>query len=504
LTGRRARLSALLRGAGVETAAAVEPDPEICGTALDSRKIAQGDLFFALRGLKADGLDFVPDAVRRGATAVVSSQPRPDWLEPAVAWVRVDEPRRIAGLLAREYYERPDLALTVVGITGTNGKTTVAHLVESIGVAAGRRTGRIGTVGSAFGEVERASDRTTPEAPDFYRLLAEMRDESIDLVSMEVSSHALALHRTAGARFATAAFLNLGRDHLDFHGTEEAYFEAKARLFDALDESQAAVLPADSDYGDRLRQNTRARVLSFGRSASADVRLCDEYCGLDGSRAVLETPQGSLPVRTFLLGRFNLDNVAAAAACALAVDLPMEAISSGVLALQVVPGRVEPIHRGQPFSVVVDFAHTEQALRNLLDWIGRLTKGRLIVVFGCGGDRDRGKRAEMGRAVAESGAQLYVTSDNPRTEDPRQIMDEIHEGVRSMSSGAERCQLVEDRRDAIEAAVGLAQPGDTVVIAGKGHETTQTLGDRILPFDDRQVASDALERLGWRERRRGA
>lgn len=504
MTGRRARLSALLRGAGVEPGAAFGPDPEICGTALDSRKIEQGDLFFALRGLKADGLDFVPDALSRGARAVVSNQPRPDWLEDDVAWVRVEEPRRIAGLLAREYYERPDLALTVVGITGTNGKTTVAHLVESIGVAAGRRTGRIGTVGFAFGEIERRSDRTTPEAPDFYRLLAEMRDESVDLVSMEVSSHALALHRVEGARFATAAFLNLGRDHLDFHGNQEAYFEAKARLFEALDETQAAVIPADSDYGQRLRRNTRARVVSFGRSESADVRLRNEYCGLDGSRAVLETPQGSLPVRTFLLGRFNLDNVAAAAACALAVNLPMEAISSGVLALQVVPGRVEPIHRGQPFSVVVDFAHTEQALRNLLDWIGKLTKGRLIVVFGCGGDRDRGKRAEMGRAVAESGAQLYVTSDNPRTENPRQIMDEVHEGVRSVAGGTERCLLIEDRREAIDAAIDSAQPGDTVVIAGKGHEVTQTIGERTLPFDDRQIASEALERLGWRERRRGA
>jgi UDP-N-acetylmuramoyl-L-alanyl-D-glutamate--2,6-diaminopimelate ligase len=504
LTGRRARLSALLQGAGIESAFAVGPDPEICGAALDSRKIERGDLFFALPGLEADGVDFVPDAVRRGASAVVSSQPRPEWLESDVAWVRVDEPRRIAGLLAREYYGRPDLALTVVGITGTNGKTTVAHLVESIGSAAGRHTGRIGTVGFAFGEVERPSDRTTPEAPDFYRLLAEMRDESIDLVSMEVSSHALALHRVEGARFATAAFLNLGRDHLDFHGTEKAYFEAKARLFEVLDESQAAVVPADSDYGQRLRRITRARVLSFGRSASADVRLCDEYCGLDGSRAVLQTPQGSLPVRTFLLGRFNLDNVAAAAACALAVDLPMEAIASGVLALQVVPGRVEPVHRGQPFSVVVDFAHTEQALRNLLDWIGQLTKGRLIVVFGCGGDRDRGKRADMGRAAAESGAQLYLTSDNPRSEDPRQIMDQVHEGVRSVAGGAERCLLIDDRREAIEAAIGLAQPGDTVVIAGKGHETTQTVGKQVLPFDDRQVASEALDRLGWRERRRGA
>ena len=299
----------------------------------------------------------MPEAVRRGARAIVSSQPRPDWLASHVAWVRVDEPRRVAGLLARELYERPDLSLTVVGITGTNGKTTVAYLVESIAVAAGLRTGRIGTVGAAFGEVERKSIHTTPEAPDFYRLLAEMRDESIDLVSMEVSSHALALHRVEGTRFATAAFLNLGRDHLDFHGTEEAYFKAKARLFEALEEPQTAVIPADSDYGQRIRSATRARVLSFGRSATADVRLSEEHCGMDGSRAVLETPQGSLPVRTFLLGRFNLENVAAAAACALAVDLPMDAIAPGVLALQIVPGRVEPIHRGQPFTVVVDFAH---------------------------------------------------------------------------------------------------------------------------------------------------
>jgi UDP-N-acetylmuramoyl-L-alanyl-D-glutamate--2,6-diaminopimelate ligase len=504
LIGRRPRLSTLLRGAGIEPRAVVGPDPEIRGTGLDSRRIESGELFFALRGLKADGLDYVPEAVERGASAVVSDNPRPDWLESEVAWVQVDEPRRAAGLLAREYHERPDLALTLVGITGTNGKTTVAHLVESIAVAAGRRAGRIGTVGYAFGEIEGGSERTTPEAPDFYRLLADMREESIDLVSMEVSSHALAMHRVEGARFATAAFLNLGRDHLDFHESEDAYFEAKSRLFAALEGSQWAVVPAEGDYAKRIRERTRAQVLSFGRSNSADVRLRDEYCGIDGSRAVLETPSGSLPVRTFLPGRFNLDNVAAAAACALAVGLATDAIATGVLALQVVPGRVERIDRGQPFAVLVDFAHTEQALSNLLSWVGELTSGRVRVVFGCGGDRDKGKRPAMGRAAAESGAEICLTSDNPRGEDPEQIIEEVHQGVIEVPGGAERCSKIADRRTAIRTAIDAAQAGDTVIIAGKGHETTQIVGNLVAPFDDREVAAKALEGLGWRARRRGA
>lgn len=476
-------------------------DPEIRGACLDSRRVGPGDIFIAVPGFRIDGDSFVPDAVRRGARAVVSIGPRPGWLDAGVAWVRVAQPRQAAGPISRECYGRPDESLTLVGITGTNGKTTVAYLVESIATAGGRRAGRIGTVGHAFAGIERAAARTTPEAPDLYRLLAEMRDEAVELVAMEVSSHALSLHRVEGARFATAAFLNLSRDHLDFHENEEGYFRAKARLFEALSAHEWAVLPEDSPYGEQLRGRTRARVLTFGRRPTADVRLLEERCGSDGSSAILETPEGALPVRSFLLGRFNLENVAAAAACALAVGMPPESIPAGVLALQAVPGRMERIERGQPFGVIVDYAHTEAALRSLLASAREFARGRIHLVFGCGGDRDPGKRSGMGRAAAGGADALYVTADNPRGEALAAILEEIAAGIASVEGRAGRSATIPDRAEAIRAAIAAAKPGDVVLVAGKGHETTQTFADRIEPFDDRLVAIQALESLGWRGRK---
>lgn len=501
MSGAGARLSSLLERAGVQPLADPGANPEIRGACLDSRRVGPGDLFFAIRGLKLDGDSFVPDAIRRGARAVVSGAPRPDGLDAGIAWVQVAQPRQAAGPISRECYGRPDESMTLVGITGTNGKTTVACLVESIGSAAGRKTGRIGTVGHAFAGVERAAVRTTPEAPELYRLLAEMRNEAVDLVAMEVSSHALSLHRVEGARFAAAAFLNLSRDHLDFHGDEESYFLAKAKLFETLSSRECAVLPADSPLGERLRRRTEARVLTFGRGASADVRLREERCGNDGSSATLETPEGPLPVRSFLLGRFNLENVAAAAACALAVGMPPESIPAGVLGLQTVPGRMERLDRGQPFAVIVDYAHTEAALRNLLASVREFSRGRIHLVFGCGGDRDPGKRMSMGRAAATGADAVYATSDNPRSERLAAILEEIEAGIASVAGGAGRSSTIPDRDEAIRTAVAAAEPGDAVLVAGKGHETTQTFGDRVEPFDDRLVAIRALESLGWRGRK---
>jgi UDP-N-acetylmuramoyl-L-alanyl-D-glutamate--2,6-diaminopimelate ligase len=498
-------LSTLLKEAEIRPLADIGADPEIGGISIDSRRITPGDLFLAIRGFKADGDSFVPEALRRGARAVVSASARPQGLDPAIAWVRVKQPRLAAGLLSREVHGRPDESLTLVGITGTNGKTTVVHLVRSIATAAGLRAGLIGTVGHAFAEVERAADRTTPEAPELYRMLAEMRGESIDLVAMEVSSHALSLGRVAGARFATAAFLNISRDHLDFHLDDDSYFAAKSKIFESLPPDGRAVLPADSPHGERMRRRTAAHVLTFGRSADATVRLREERCGLDGSSAVLDTPTGALPVRTFLPGKFNLDNVAAAAACALAVELPAESITSGVLSLQAIPGRMERIDRGQPFTVFVDYAHTEAALRALLDWLGEVAAGQVRLVFGCGGERDTGKRFGMGRVAAEAGCRIYLTSDNPRGEQPLRIIGEIAEGVASVPGGAERSTTIADRREAIHSAIKEAEPGDAVLLAGKGHESTQTIGGRAEPFDDRIVAGQALKSLGYHgERNAGA
>jgi UDP-N-acetylmuramoyl-L-alanyl-D-glutamate--2,6-diaminopimelate ligase len=502
MTARGTRLSVVLQRAGVRPLSAVGADPWIRVAAVDSRRIEAGDLFVAIRGFREDGARFVPDALRRGASAVIAESPRPGGIDPAVAWVQVAAARDAAGPVARECLGRPDEALALVGVTGTNGKTTVTHMVESIGRAAGRACGRIGTVGYAYGGDEVPGERTTPEAPDFYRLLAAMRDQGVEVVSLEVSSHALALGRVRGARFSVAAFLNLSHDHLDFHGDLASYRAAKARLFEELDNDAWAVLPADAPEGEWLAARTRARRLTFGRSAAAAVRLRDERCGLDGSSAILDTPAGTLPVRTFLAGRVNLDNVVAAAACALALDLPPESIPAGILALEVVAGRMERIDRGQPFGVLVDYAHTPAALAGVLEAMRGVAHGRVLVVFGCGGERDRAKRPAMGRAAAAGADLLFLTSDNPRAEDPRRILAEVAEGVRAVPGGDERCRTVADRREAIAAALAAAHPGDVVVIAGKGHETTQEVGDRKLPFDDRTEARTALARLGWQEERR--
>jgi UDP-N-acetylmuramoyl-L-alanyl-D-glutamate--2,6-diaminopimelate ligase len=499
---REVRLSDLLDAARIRPLAEVGADPLIRGASLDSRRTRPGDLFFAIRGFTADGETFVHDAILRGARAVVAESPRPATIPDGIGWVQVAEARRAAGTLSRECYGRPDEALALVGITGTNGKTTVAHLVESIGRAAGRHVGRIGTVGGAFEGRHVPQARTTPEAPDFYRLLAEMRDCSVDLVAMEVSSHALALARVEGARFEVAAFLNISPDHLDFHGDEETYFAAKCRLFESLDAKSRAVLPADAPEGERIRRRTSAGTLTFGRGAGADVRLTEERCTLDGSSAILRTPLGVLPIRTFLLGRKNLDNAAAAAACAVALDLPAQSIPAGVLALERVPGRLEKIERGQPFHVLVDYAHTPAALEALLAWVREAARGRVLAVFGCGGARDRGKRPQMGRLAAALADRIWLTSDNPRHEDPDEILRQIERGVAQVAGGPERCTKIEERGAAIRAAIRDARPGDVVVVAGKGHETTQVVGDRTRPFDDREESALALAELGHVEGRR--
>jgi UDP-N-acetylmuramoyl-L-alanyl-D-glutamate--2,6-diaminopimelate ligase len=492
------RLSLLLHQAGFPPLPPGEADPVVTGAALHSASVEPGFLFFALPGARQCGESFVPDALARGALAVVAGSPRPSGLPASVAWVQAEAPRTAAALLSRECYGRPDLTLTLVGVTGTNGKTTTTYLIEAIAHAAGRRAGRIGTTGYSYGAAAQPLARTTPEAPDFYRLLARMREQGVEIVAMEVSSHALALERVAGARFALAAFLNLGRDHLDFHASQADYFAAKAKLFTALQEGQKAVLPADCAHGRKLAELApRAEVTFFGRSPRAHVQLLEEHCTLAGSSAILRMPSGKLPIRTFLPGPFNLENIAAAAACALALGLPPEAIAAGVLALEHVPGRMERIDLGQPFTVVVDYAHTEDALRRLLSWARLLTRGRLWVIFGCGGERDTGKRAAMGRAAAELADRIVLTSDNPRGEEPQQIIEQIAGGMAAVPDAMARLRIEADRREAIRVAIGEAAPEDVLLVAGKGHETTQTIGERSEAFDDRQVAAAALRERGF-------
>ncbi len=490
-------LSSLLRGAGIVPLALTGDDPTIRSIAVDSRKVAPGTLFFALPGLKTNGEAFVPDAVARGAAAVLAPSPRPPAVADGVAWVQVTAPRLAAGRLAREWHGRPDLALTLVGITGTNGKSTVAAMVETIAAAAGLRAGRIGTVGIAVAGTERHSSRTTPESVDLFATLAEMRDAGVTLVALEVSSHGLVQGRVEGARFRVGALLNLGRDHLDFHGTLEAYFDAKARLFEALSAADTAVLPADDPAGARMASRTRARVLRFGRGRDAEVRLLEEQGTLEGSTARLDTPWGTLALRLALPGRFNLDNAAAAAACALAAGLPPAAVEAGLASLARVPGRLERVTAGQPFSVFVDFAHTEQALRRVLEDLRPLVPGSVAVVVGCGGERDRGKRPAMGRAAAELADRVVLTSDNPRGEDPLSILRDMEAGVAEVPGAPARTEVVPDRAEAVRRAVTRARSGDAVLVAGKGHETTQTFADRVEPSDDRALVRRALAEMGW-------
>ncbi len=489
-------LGPLLAEAGVVPLTPVPASLLVLGVRIDSRAVTPGDLFFALRGAVDDGARHARHAVANGAVAVVAESPAPS-PDPGVPWVRVAEARLAMGLVAREWFGRPDEAMTLVGITGTKGKTTVAYLVESIARAAGRSAGRIGTVGYAFGGRETEAARTTPEATDLYELLATMRDGGTELVAMEVSSHALALHRVAGARFPVAAFLNLGSDHLEFHGGSDAYFEAKASLFDRLGPGDTAILPSDDPRGPVLGARTRARTLVFGHGSEADVRIEEEHSGLSGSAARFMTPRGRLDVRTALPGSFNVLNAAAAAACGIALGFEIPAIAAGIEGLALVPGRLEPVTAGQPFTVFVDYAHTEESLAAVLDAVRDLTVRRLFVVFGCGGDRDRGKRFGMGRAAAVRADRIVVTSDNPRGEDPLAILRDIEAGVVSVAGAAERSVFCPDRAVAIRVALGEARSGDAVVIAGKGHETTQTVAGRAQPFDDREVARRGLEALGF-------
>jgi UDP-N-acetylmuramoyl-L-alanyl-D-glutamate--2,6-diaminopimelate ligase len=483
------------------------PSTSIRGLAYDSRAVEQGYLFAALRGQKSDGNDFVDAAIAKGAAAVLSHRPAAR-RAAEVAWIQVDNERRGLALMARNYYGRPDDQMTMIGVTGTNGKTTVAFLLESILAAAGRKPCVLGTVLYRYNRDETKAGRTTPESLDLYRLLDRYATAGARSCAMEVSSHSLVLDRIAGLRFAAAVFTNLTQDHLDFHGTMEKYFEAKATLFRGLDDKAVAILNADDRHSGRLRGLTRARVVTFGESEGADVRLEEARASISGTEIALAIAPalagtGRLRVRSPLLGRPNAFNMAAAAATALALGVPPGEVEQGLLSIRGVPGRFEPIDEGQPFTVLVDYAHTDDALRNLLMAVRDLRPRQVIAVFGCGGDRDRGKRPLMGFAAASGSDIVVVTSDNPRSEDPMAIIQDILPGTRrafeaepSGRSGEERCLVIPDRKEAIRRALSLAGEGDCVVIAGKGHETYQILGDRTIPFDDREVAREFLRAAG--------
>jgi UDP-N-acetylmuramoyl-L-alanyl-D-glutamate--2,6-diaminopimelate ligase len=471
------------------------PPPTVSGLTADSRRVEPGDVFVAVPGFKQDARSFVPDAVARGA-AVVVTEGEP-LAEVTVPQVLVPSTRQALAHLADAFHGHPSGALTLVGITGTNGKTTTSYLVDALLRARGLTTGIIGTIQYVVGQEKRSASQTTPEAIEIQGMLAEMRQLGVGGVAMEVSSHALALSRVDRLDFDVAIFTNLTQDHLDFHGTLDEYRRAKRRLFELLAASpkpgRTAVVNADDPSGAAMVAGLDVPVLWFGLSAGATVRAIEHTSALDGIRMTVQTPRGRLTLRSPLIGEHNVSNLLGAAAAGLALGLSPDAIARALGGVGTVPGRFEQVQAGQPFLVVVDYAHTPDALERVLATARKITPGRLGVVFGCGGDRDRTKRPIMGEIGARLADRTWVTSDNPRSERPEAIIDEIVAGVARVAGGRERSVTEPDRRRAIAAAVGWATAGDTIVIAGKGHETYQIIGGQVLDFDDRAVARQAIE-----------
>jgi len=471
----------------------------VTAIAYDSRQVVPGSLFVAIRGFRHDGHAFIPDALARGAVAIVSENPCPP--DFPRAWLQVEDARRALAELARAFYGHPSRALTLIGVTGTNGKTTTTYLIDAVIRASGERSARWGTIAYTIGDEEVPVERTTPEAPEIQRFLRRAVDGGCRYAVLEVSSHALELRRVHGCEFAVAVFTNLTPEHLDFHGTMEAYFAAKRKLFDGTlgKAPEIAVLNGEDPRAPDLAAVSRGRVLTYGE-ASGDVVARRVTVSLEGMQLAVRTPYGDVELRSRLLGRPNVRNILAAVATGLALGFPLETIARGIAACPQVPGRFEIVSgREHPVLVIVDYAHTEDALRNLLHTVRDLrralaTDGRLLTVFGCGGDRDRSKRAPMGEVAGMLSDVVIVTSDNPRSEDPEAILAEIEVGLARTSVPYMK---IVDRGEAIRMAVAMAEPGDIVVIAGKGHETCQIFKDRVVPFDDREVARAALrERFG--------
>jgi UDP-N-acetylmuramoyl-L-alanyl-D-glutamate--2,6-diaminopimelate ligase len=474
-------------------------DVEIAGVAYDSRRVNPGDLFCAIPGARTDGHRYCEQALDRGAVALLVERWGGEFPVPTV---RVEEARGAMALGAANLFDRPARKLRVIGVTGTKGKTTTTFLLRAVLESAGIRCGLVGTVVTVVGGRPEPIERTTPEAPDLQQLLARMVEADDQAVVMEVSSHALAMSRVVGCEFDTAVFTNLGRDHLDFHGNMEAYRDAKLKLFTEhlvrrdKPGRKTAVVNRDDPAGEHFLRATRVPALTYGLGGRAMVRAEQVELGRDGSSFLLragypgQPEELSLPVAIGAPGRYNVYNALAAITGGMAEDLHprdmVEVLAKGYR----VPGRLEPVDEGQDFVVLVDYAHTPDSLENVLRAVREFASGRIILVFGCGGDRDRGKRPLMGRVAVDLADQVVVTSDNPRGEDPQTIIAEILAGVQQADNS--RVHVEADRRLAIRRAITMAHAGDTVVIAGKGHETYQEIGGAKFPLDDREEAREAI------------
>ncbi|MBN1436889.1 MAG: UDP-N-acetylmuramoyl-L-alanyl-D-glutamate--2,6-diaminopimelate ligase [Sedimentisphaerales bacterium] len=467
--------------------------PNVCQ---DSRTVKPGDIFVAVPGTNVDGHDFVNDAVSRGAATVVAQKSLT--VPEDVRLVIVDDSASALGILSQAANGSPARQLTLLGVTGTNGKTTVAYLTHAILNSSNFPAGMIGTVAYDTGNGQKiAADNTTPDAPRLAQMMADMRRCGQKAVVMECSSHGLDQRRTAGLSFNAAAFTNLTGDHLDYHRTRQAYLDAKAKLFESLTTDAVAVLNFDDPVAAILAQRTQAKTWRYGvdcTDESVEIRAQIKAMGLWGCDLRLEVMGESADLRLALPGRHNVSNLLAAVGLAHAVGIPLRNIVAAAQAFHGVPGRLERVDAGQDFTVLVDYAHTDDALANVLQALSDLQPRRIILVFGCGGDRDRSKRPRMARVAQQFATEIIVTNDNPRTEQPQQIFEDIYAGF-DLSSQHNAIHQIPDRRSAIAHAVEMAQPGDAVLIAGKGHEDYQLVGDRRLEFDDRVVARQLLQQL---------
>jgi len=487
------RLAILLRA--IRPIAVSGPvDREIEGVVCDSRQVRPGYLFVAVRGEARDGWEFVGDAVGRGAVAVVSERTGP--LRGEATHIRVSDARLALALLAAEFHQHPADRLQLAGVTGTNGKTTTAYMLRNMLQAAGRSPGLISTVTYEIGQRSLPASRTTPEAPMLQALLAQMVGAGCRSVVMEVSSHAVVQHRIAGVDFDVGIFTNLSREHLDYHVTMEAYFEAKAQFMFALGSGRkpaVAIVNADDAWGQRLlkRPELRARVLTFGLTPQADVAAEAVAPSAEGVAFIAHTPWGTAHLRLRLLGHFNVQNALAAMAAGGALGLELDQMIGVLKNMAPAPGRLEEFPSSRGFRVYVDYAHTPDALEQVLTTLRETTAGQLILVFGCGGNRDVSKREPMGRVACRLADYSILTSDNPRKESPADIIAQIQKGF----AGADNYEIIEDRRLAIRRAIRRARQGDVVLVAGKGHETTQEFANTIIPFDDRKVVAEELEAL---------
>jgi UDP-N-acetylmuramoyl-L-alanyl-D-glutamate--2,6-diaminopimelate ligase len=470
----------------------------VAGLAYDSRKVAKDFLFFAFPGKHVDGRGFAQQALEQGALAVIADTPRPE--DFSGAWIEVEHGRRALAVAARNFFGRPDERLALVGITGTNGKTTTSYIIDSILRAAHKTTGLLGTIEYRMGGKALPAVNTTPESLDLFQFFSDLEKSGGTHATMEVSSHALALGRVYGIGFRTAVFTNLTRDHLDFHHTMEEYFEAKRMLFDGAGAPPPpfAVVNHDDAAGRKLRPAGATGVLGYGMEEGAAFRAAGIESGFDGLHFEIVTDEGQFPIVAPLQGRMNVYNILAAWCAARSLGIEPDVLARGIRNCRAVPGRFERVDEGQPFLVMVDYAHTDDALRNVIGVSRGLHPKRIITLFGCGGDRDRAKRPLMGEAAAELSDFVVLTSDNPRSEDPLAIINDALVGLwRRDTPHVEE----PDREKAIKLAISEAQPGDIVILAGKGHETYQILKDRTIPLDDREVARRVLRGLGYGARK---